>query len=79
MRPHKIIRCNHKHVQTSQLKERCRMLETTRTFCVYSFNLGPAHIVSFSSEYYYYTNYGWKQIANQYKWVENDLKVGLVT
>ncbi|KAK2173036.1 hypothetical protein NP493_909g00016 [Ridgeia piscesae] len=40
----------------------------------FSFNLGPAHVVSFSSEYYYYTNYGWKQIANQYKWVENDLK-----
>ena len=30
MRPHKIIRCNH-NIQTSQLKERCRVLETTRT------------------------------------------------
>ncbi|KAK2193212.1 hypothetical protein NP493_16g00054 [Ridgeia piscesae] len=40
----------------------------------YSFNIGPAHIVAFSSEFYYYTNYGWEQIANQYKWMENDLK-----
>ena len=28
MRPHKIIHCNH-NIQTSQLKERCRVLETT--------------------------------------------------
>ncbi|KAI0213631.1 Acid phosphatase type 7 [Lamellibrachia satsuma] len=40
----------------------------------YSFNIGPAHVVAFSSEFYYYTNYGWQQIANQYKWVEDDLK-----
>ena len=29
MRPHKIIRCNH----NIQLKERCRVLEITRTVC----------------------------------------------
>ena len=41
----------------------------------FSFNVGPVHFVSFSSEYYYYTNYGTKQIAVQYKWLEKDLKV----
>ena len=43
---------------------------------VYSFNIGSAHVVAFSSEFYYYTNYGWEQIANQYRWMEDDLKVG---
>src|SRR5207248_10935211 len=28
----------------------------------------------FSTEFYFYVNYGWSQIATQYKWLENDLK-----
>uniref|UniRef100_A0A646QDP2 Purple acid phosphatase n=1 Tax=Hemiscolopendra marginata TaxID=943146 RepID=A0A646QDP2_9MYRI len=40
----------------------------------YSWNIGPAHIVSFSTEYYFYLEYGWQQIIEQYKWLENDLK-----
>jgi len=39
----------------------------------YSFNIGPAHIVSFSTEFYYFTEYGWDQIGKQFKWLENDL------
>ena len=41
----------------------------------YSFNVGPVHFVSFSSEYYYYIYYGWKQIVRQYEWLEKDLQV----
>ena len=41
----------------------------------YSYNVGPVHFVSFSSEYYYFVNYGWEQIAAQYEWLKNDLKV----
>ena len=41
----------------------------------FSFNVGPVHFVSFSSEYYYFTNFGTKQIGVQYKWLEQDLKV----
>jgi acid phosphatase type 7 len=41
----------------------------------YSFNVGRAHIIAYNTEYYYYTGYGWQQIANQYKWLENDLKI----
>lgn len=41
----------------------------------FSFNVGPAHIISYNTEFYYYVEYGWKQIANQYKWLENDLKI----
>ncbi|CAF2172897.1 unnamed protein product [Rotaria magnacalcarata] len=40
----------------------------------YSFNVGPVHVVSFSTEFYYYLQYGFEQIVNQYKWLEEDLK-----
>ena len=40
----------------------------------FSFDLGPAHIISFSTEFYYFTKYGWHQIQHQYEWLENDLK-----
>jgi len=31
------------------------------------------HIISFSSEFYYFTEYGFSQIHNQYAWLERDL------
>lgn len=37
----------------------------------YSFNLGPVHFVSISSEVYYF--YKPEVAANQYKWLVNDL------
>lgn len=40
-----------------------------------SFNVGTAHIIGFSSEFYYYTEFGFDQIVNQYKWLEQDLIV----
>lgn len=40
----------------------------------YSFNLGPAHIISINTEYYYFLNYGVKSVIFQYYWLENDLK-----
>lgn len=40
----------------------------------YSFNIGPAHIIAFSTEFYFFYEYGWTQIVRQYKWLENDLK-----
>jgi hypothetical protein len=41
----------------------------------YSVNIGPVHLIGFSTEFYYFVNYGFKQIAAQYEWLENDLKV----
>lgn len=40
---------------------------------MYSFNLGPVHFIGFSTELYYFMNYGLKQLVRQYQWLENDL------
>uniref|UniRef100_A0A834VHS0 Purple acid phosphatase n=2 Tax=Sarcoptes scabiei TaxID=52283 RepID=A0A834VHS0_SARSC len=39
----------------------------------YSFHIGSALVIGFSSEFYYFTNYGLKQIENQYRWLEEVL------
>ncbi|XP_017870563.1 PREDICTED: acid phosphatase type 7 isoform X4 [Drosophila arizonae] len=39
----------------------------------YSFNLGPVHFIGFSTEVYYFTQYGIKPIVMQYDWLERDL------
>ena len=41
----------------------------------YSFNLGPAHFIFYSTELYYFPEYfAESHIEWQYKWLENDLK-----
>ena len=40
----------------------------------YSMNVGPAHIIAFSTEFYFYVNYGWTQITVQYEWLKRDLE-----
>lgn len=40
---------------------------------MYSFNLGPIHFISISTEFYYFLNYGIKQLVLQYEWLEADL------
>uniref|UniRef100_A0A158P879 Metallophos domain-containing protein n=1 Tax=Angiostrongylus cantonensis TaxID=6313 RepID=A0A158P879_ANGCA len=44
----------------------------------YSFDLGSAHFVFFSTEFYFYTEYGWKQIQNQWNWLIDDLMPFLI-
>ena len=39
----------------------------------YSFHVGPALFISFSTEFYYYVNYGMAQIYHQYEWLERVL------
>ncbi|XP_048586693.1 acid phosphatase type 7 isoform X1 [Nematostella vectensis] len=40
----------------------------------YSFNIGPVHFISISTEFYFFTDYGLELIDHQYAWLENDLK-----
>lgn len=40
----------------------------------YSFNVGPVHFISFSTEFYYYVEYsGREALQLQYEWLEKDL------
>uniref|UniRef100_A0A915DB86 Purple acid phosphatase n=1 Tax=Ditylenchus dipsaci TaxID=166011 RepID=A0A915DB86_9BILA len=40
----------------------------------YSFDLGAAHFIAFSTEFYFYWNYGFEQIAVQWEWLIKDLQ-----
>ncbi|KAF2904536.1 hypothetical protein ILUMI_01637 [Ignelater luminosus] len=40
---------------------------------MYSFDIGPLHIISISTEVYYFMYYGIKSLVFQYEWLEEDL------
>lgn len=40
---------------------------------MYSFDLGPVHFIAFSTEVYYFLNYGKELVKYQYDWLERDL------
>ncbi|XP_043088378.1 acid phosphatase type 7 isoform X1 [Puntigrus tetrazona] len=40
----------------------------------YSWNIGPAHIISFSTEVYFYLEYGLDLLFRQYEWLKEDLQ-----
>ena len=35
----------------------------------WSTKIGPARIISVTTEFFYFTYYGWKRIADQYNWL----------
>jgi hypothetical protein len=41
----------------------------------YSINIGPVHLISFSTEFYFSVEYGFEQIERQYEWLVRDLRV----
>lgn len=41
-----------------------------------SWDLGPAHIISFSTEVYFFLHYGRHLVERQFRWLEKDLQVG---
>ncbi|XP_058052308.1 acid phosphatase type 7 isoform X4 [Ahaetulla prasina] len=40
----------------------------------YSWDVGPAHIIAFSTEVYFFLNYGEQLVAKQFQWLERDLQ-----
>lgn len=45
------------------------------TVCFCSWDLGSAHIISFSTEVYFYLEFGLELIFKQYEWLKKDLEV----
>lgn len=43
--------------------------------CVHSWNLGPVHMVSLSTEVYFYLEFGLDLLFKQYQWLQQDLEV----
>lgn len=43
--------------------------------CVHSWNLGPVHIISLSTEVYFYLVFGLELLFKQYEWLRKDLEV----
>lgn len=43
--------------------------------CVHSWNLGPVHIISLSTEVYFYLEFGLELLFKQYEWLRRDLEV----
>ena len=52
-------------------------LSLITVFLVASWNVGPVHIISFSTEVYYFLQYGLEQLVQQYDWLKRDLQVRL--
>ena len=40
----------------------------------YSHDIGPMHVISYNTELYYFTEWGYEMIEEQYKWLEADLR-----
>jgi hypothetical protein len=40
----------------------------------FSVNIGPVHLISLSTEFYYFIEYGVLQMARQCEWIVSDLK-----
>jgi len=57
----------------SNYKNRFTMPGGDQNGLFYSIDIGPVHFIMFSSEFYYFPQYGWTQIAEQYRWLEQDL------
>ncbi|TRY83542.1 hypothetical protein DNTS_016254 [Danionella cerebrum] len=66
---------NHEWVANfSQYRSRFSMPGDTESLW-YSWNIGPAHIISFSTEVYFYLEFGLDLLFTQYQWLRSDLEV----
>ena len=65
---------NHEwHYNFSNYKARFNMPSDEEKNMFFSFDIGPVHFVSISTEFYYFLNFGLIQVKHQYDWLENDL------
>jgi len=46
-----------------------------RESIMYSWNMGPIHFIGFSTEVYYFLEYGLKPLTTQFNWLKKDLEV----
>lgn len=73
MLPYMTCPGNHEwHYNFSNYKARFNMPGDDRNM-FFSFDIGPVHFVSISTEFYYFLNYGLKQVIAQYEWLKKDL------
>ncbi|XP_048586394.1 acid phosphatase type 7 isoform X2 [Nematostella vectensis] len=72
--PYMVCPGNHEHAcNFSDYRKRFSMPGGTEGI-FYSWNIGPAHIISFSTEVYYFLQFGIEQLVQQYKWLQKDLE-----
>uniref|UniRef100_A0A8R1XYB0 Purple acid phosphatase n=1 Tax=Onchocerca volvulus TaxID=6282 RepID=A0A8R1XYB0_ONCVO len=72
--PYMMVVGNHEQAYNfSHYVNRYTMPNSEHNF-FYSFDLGAAHFIAISTEFYYFTEYGSAQITNQWKWLTEDLK-----
>lgn len=72
--PYMVCPGNHEQMYNfSNYKNRFTMPHTDDNM-FYSFDIGPVHFIAVSTEFYFFLEYGLKQIVNQYQWLERDLK-----
>ncbi|XP_014669644.1 PREDICTED: iron/zinc purple acid phosphatase-like protein [Priapulus caudatus] len=72
--PYMITPGNHDSIYNfTHVRNRFTMPNTNDNM-MYSWNLGPIHFISISTEFYYFIQYGFWQIVRQYQWLERDLK-----
>ncbi|XP_075545962.1 acid phosphatase type 7-like [Dermacentor variabilis] len=68
---------NHENAYNfSNYANRFSMMDKSGNFnnFFYSFDIGPAHIISYSTEFYFFLKFGWHQVPQQYDWLEKDLQ-----
>ncbi|OWK15993.1 ACP7, partial [Cervus elaphus hippelaphus] len=68
-----IITMGHRPINFSNYKARFSMPGNTEGLW-YSWDLGPAHIISFSTEVYFFLHYGRHLVERQFHWLESDLQ-----
>uniref|UniRef100_A0A914MVJ0 Purple acid phosphatase n=1 Tax=Meloidogyne incognita TaxID=6306 RepID=A0A914MVJ0_MELIC len=72
--PYMVVVGNHEYAYNfSHYVNRFTMPNTEHNL-FYSFDIGPAHFIAFSTEFYFFLQYGVQQLATQWHWLIQDLE-----